>query len=128
MVIPSTVSNLQFCFQDCKLLSKVELKNYGRIWSSFINCDNITEIVIPDGVNSIEYAVTDCDNLRKVTFSRNISNINSSFRQCPFLMDIYYGGTIDEWKTVNVGSLTGATIVHCTDGDIRLENSHPKAG
>lgn len=129
IVIPSTVERIDESFSSCKLLSNVELKNSVLIENqSFNDCPGIIEFAVPEGTSDINHSLQNCANLRKLTLPKSIAKVVSSFMECPFLMDIYYGGTIDEWKTVNVGSLTGATIVHCTDGDIRLENSHPKAG
>jgi hypothetical protein len=63
----------------------------------------------------------ECTNLRKVTLSGDISNIEYSFAWCPFFQDLYYGGTKAGWSKVEKGSLSGTTVVHCTDGDAPLD-------
>lgn len=120
ITIPSTVDSLMLSFSRCKLLKKVELKNSGRIYGSFQECEQITEITVPDGVNVLEYSFWDCNNLRRVNLPSGITVTQSSFSNCPFLLDIYYAGTISEWKKINLGRLEGITIIHCKDGDVEL--------
>ena len=129
IVIPSTVERIDESFSSCKLLSNVELKNSVLIENrSFNDCPGIIEFAVPEGTSDINHSLQNCANLRKLTLPKSIAKVVSSFMECPFLMDIYYGGTIEEWKNVNTGELMGATIVHCTDGDVRLESTYQNAG
>ena len=118
--VPSTVNDLQSSFCDCILLKNVELKNAGGIASSFKNCTEITEVVLPSGIIAVSESFTNCTNIRKVTMPISLEHANHSFTDCPFLMDIYYEGTVEEWKKMYMINIEGTTIVHCKDGDVRL--------
>ncbi len=69
--------------------------------SAFRYCERLTSITIPDSVTSIGYA---------------------AFSGCSSLTDIYFGGIMEQWKTIDKSSFwnsnTGNYTVHCTDGDI----------
>ena len=118
--VPSTVNDLQSSFCDCILLKNVELKNAGGIASSFKNCTEITEVVLPSGIIAVSESFTNCTNIRKVTMPISLEHADHSFTDCPFLMDIYYEGTVEEWKKMYMINIEGTTIVHCKDGDVRL--------
>ena len=118
--VPSTVNDLQSSFCDCILLKNVDLKNAGGIASSFKNCTEITEVVLPSGIIAVSESFTNCTNIRKVTMPISLEHADHSFTDCPFLMDIYYEGTVEEWKKMYMNNIEGTTIVHCKDGDVRL--------
>lgn len=74
---------------------------------AFYECDNITSIYIPNSVKTIGgYVFEDCSNLSDITF----------------------GGTKDEWNSIDKHSIwigrTGAYNIRCTDGDV-TETSEP---
>lgn len=64
-----------------------------------------------------------CGNLASVTIPASVTKIdNFAFYACNSLIDVYYAGSMNQWKSVNIDSvgtspLPNATI-HCTDGII----------
>ena len=83
----------------------------------------ITAVVVEKGVTSIgTTAFAQCEHLASVTISDSVTHIGQgAFIRCSNLRDVYYPGTVEQWKQITVGdlndTLTDATI-HCTDGDI----------
>lgn len=92
--------------------------------SAFKDCENLTEVVIPDGVTKIEHdAFRSCSKLKKITIPNSVSSIgDDAFCNCSNLFDIYFNGTKAEWNSVgkwkNWNSGTVEYVIHCTDGDI----------
>ena len=74
--LPSTVTTLGFAAFEGSRLSEVILPADSQLvtlgYRVFYNCDNLTTIAVPDGVQSIDnYAFAYCDNLATVTFGEN---------------------------------------------------------
>jgi hypothetical protein len=70
---------------------------------AFMNCDELTTVVIPDSVTSIEAeAFYFCNNLEKVTFSQNLLSIGDyAFYQCENLTNL---NLPDSLTTIGVGT------------------------
>ena len=70
---------------------------------AFDCCSSLTTVVVPDGVMSIEWW---------------------AFCGCKSLTDITFQGTIAQWNKIklreNWKDKVPATVVHCTDGDVKL--------
>ena len=70
---------------------------------AFDCCSSLTTVVVPDGVMSIE---------------------KRAFFGCQSLTDITFQGTIAQWKKITLRDTwkhnIPATVVHCTDGDVKL--------
>ena len=74
--VPNTVTTLGFAAFEGSCLNEIlfpgdsQLVTFG--YRVFYNCDNLTAIAVPDGVQSIDnYAFAYCDNLAAVTFGEN---------------------------------------------------------
>ena len=77
--------------------------------NSFRNCDNITSVIIPDGVTSIgHYAFSSCAKLRSIVIPDSVNSIgNSAFNSCAYLESIDIQG--------NITTIEANTFVGCTN-------------
>ena len=89
---------------------------------AFSNCTNLKTVTIPEGITSIKYeAFSNCTNLKTVTIPKTVEKIgNFAFDNCKSLTDVYYSGFETQWKAINIGKsnecLDNATL-HCkTEG------------
>ena len=122
-----------YAFAECANLTSVIIPNsVTRIGSySFENCDSLESITLPENVANIEsMAFHSCDSLISVEISSTVSLFISSqafydcqalssividvglysvdhmvFDKCPNLTDIYYMGTQEQWRTINIDSV-----------------------
>lgn len=146
----------EFAFANNPALTSVELPNSLTeiLNCAFENCTSLESIVIPDKVTDINLRTFGgCTALKDVTLPKNVTflgqeafldckslesisipvSVNSMFGSvfdgCDALSDIYYGGTVEEWKNIEISLFDGTfeewmttfgenTVVHCTDGDI----------
>ena len=89
--------------------------------------EGLVNLVIPDGVTEIGYGVfTRCKSLASVEFGEGLTEIgNQAFLGCKSLTEIKYNGTMQQWEAVEKGKDLNygisATIVKCTDGEVKLE-------
>ena len=93
---------------------------------SFAMNNSIQSISIPNSVDTIEYsAFYKCQALTSITLPQSIKLIGEyAFYDCTSLNEIFYAGTIDEWKMVDksenwIGN-TLTTTIQCTDGACNL--------
>jgi hypothetical protein len=92
-------------------------------------------IVIPETVvlNEVTYRVTSigeraffrCDLLNFITITNSVMSIGkSAFFRCKELDSIRFGGTIAQWKQIELGIRwkyrSSAKLVLCTDGDLEI--------
>ena len=63
----------------------------GLYYSAFRYCDNLTSVVLPNGITSIPYcAFGDCTSLKSVTMGNAVTSINSwAFSGCFALQSLY---------------------------------------
>ena len=93
------------------------------------------DIIIPDAVvfNEITYRVTSigeraffsCDLLNFITIPNSVMSIGKrAFSRCKKLDFIRFGGTIAQWKQIELGIRwkyrSSAKLVLCTDGDLEI--------
>ncbi len=113
-----------YAFADCKNLVTISMADtvMSVSFGSFHNCPSLEEVTIPENVTTIGYAAFEgCMNLKKVTIPKTVKAIYTGAFNSRNLKDVYYGGTVEEWKNIKVWEgndvLNNATI-HCTDGNI----------
>ena len=119
ITIPDGVKSIgDLAFANCSNLTNVMLPDSVRSIGSmaFDLCTKLKSVAIPDGVVSIEDGTfTWCSGLTNVTIPKSVVNIGrSSFNMCDSLTDVYYAGSEEEWKSIDIGSyndpLLNATI------------------
>ena len=155
ITIPISVTNIGHCaFSNCKSLTSVEIPDsvtsIGR--SAFYYCISLTSIEIPNSVTSIgESAFSMCESLTNIDIPDSITHIDDStfffctslerikipnsvisigedaFEHCTSLTAISYGGTVEQWNTIEKGtnwdSYTDAYTIYCTDGEIAKDGT-----
>lgn len=86
---------------SANILSEIAYKNVSYTVTfidsyAFDDCDNLTEIVIPEGVTSIGHsAFYDCDSLTSVVIGNGVTYIGSiAFAGCDSLASVTIGGSV----------------------------------
>ena len=83
---------------------------------AFYYCTGLTSITIPEGVTSIgNDAFYTCTSLTSIIIPSSVTSIRSdAFNNCTSLTDVYYLGSAEQWKAIEVSSsnesLTNATL------------------
>lgn len=72
---------------------------------AFRGCTSLESIAIPDGTPAIyNGSFTGCTSLRSIVIPASVTKIgNLAFAQCSLLIDVYYGGSKEDWEKVDVG-------------------------
>ena len=106
IIIPNSVTSIEeAAFFDCDSLTNITLPTITSIGTNtFGDCSNLTSITIPDGVTSIgDAAFLCCINLRNITIPNSVTSIGAlAFAGCDRFTDVYYTGSKDEWKAINI--------------------------
>ncbi len=71
---------------------------------AFRNSGAITDIILPTSVSVIcQDAFSGCRSLERITIPRGIKKIEQgTFEQCTALADIYYEGSPEEWREIEI--------------------------
>lgn len=126
VVIENGVTSIgSYAFTNCENLKSIAIPNSVKTigYGAFSGCTNLESITIPNGVTSIgEAAFLVCTSLKTATIPVSVTSIDKdAFYDCNALTDVYYAGTVEQWKSITSEnddySLDVATI-HCSDGDI----------
>ncbi len=127
--IPDSVTSIgEYAFADCESLKSVyitDIKSWCEMsfndpifyykGNLFLNGELVTELVIPNSVESIrEYAFVGCASLESVTIGNNVTSIdNYAFQGCTSLESVTIGKgvtSIGSGAFSNCASLTSITI------------------
>ena len=75
-------------------------------YGAFANFDRLTEVSIPEGLTLIEsHAFSHCGSLTILTLPGSVREIGSeAFSSCYGLRDVFYLGTEETWRWVDVGT------------------------
>ncbi len=130
--IPNNVTTIEStAFGNCTKLSSVDLPTNwdtnisiysSGYFSPFYGCNNLTEIIIPEGATTIPVSAFDnCTSLESITIPSSVKSIcEDAFYNCTSLRDVYYTGTEEQWKKISIGNyndyLTNATIHYNYNG------------
>lgn len=119
ITIPRNVTKCgSHLFIDCVRLKNVKI--LGKLTkisaNMFAGCDDLRSIAIPDGVTTIEeMAFYSCNWMNSITIPESVTTIGESAFLDTNLLNIYYGGSKEQWKNnVSIGDfndiLYSATI------------------
>jgi len=92
VAIPDSVTYIDHAFYNCDSITNIILPNslnsIGH--SAFYDCDNIASIVLPDSVSRINYcAFCSCDNITNIVLPNSVKHIDCyAFRGCDKLNSI----------------------------------------
>lgn len=80
-------------------------------YNLFLNNNLVTNLIIPEGVTSIDN-FQDCISITSVVIPSSVTEICDAFENCINLADVYYSGSEDEWKAIKIyrGNLEHVTI------------------
>lgn len=118
-------------FNYCTSLESVTIPNSVRSIKpyTFYNCTSLKNVNIGNGAADIQRGVFEnCTSLTDVIIGSGIKWIGiEAFKGCDLLENIVYKGTVAEWSKVSqmskLSNDISAKVVHCTDGDVILENN-----
>ncbi len=92
-------------FSDCRELTDVTI-SYGSTTigaQTFQDCEKLSYIEIPDSVTHIgEDVFSRCTNLTSIVIGRNVKMIEDAFIPSQSIIDIFYKGKYEEWKTIHI--------------------------
>ena len=107
IALPDGLETIEFwAFALCDSLQTLEipgtikhLDNYA-----FQECKGLQEITILPGVETIGFDVFDgCVELQSITIPNTVKSIDvCTFRYCTKLENVFYGGTEEEWNTIEI--------------------------
>lgn len=109
-------------FSSCSKFTSVVIPGSVKTIGMYVfrNCSGLTSIVVQEGVESImSRAFSDCDNLSIVKLPGSLIYLSSStlFRDST-LQEVYFGGTVEAWKALQISYDRTKVTVHCADGDL----------
>lgn len=90
---------------------------------------SIKSLVILDGIETLgESAFNFCSSIKTLTIAKSVKTINDScFRFLLALKEIIYEGTVEEWNSINKGTLLtdleDGVLIKCTDNTIDFEGN-----
>ena len=105
-------------FSGCQSLSSINLpQSLTAIWGyAFYNCSKLTSIVIPEGVSALRTQVFgNCTILNNIVIPASVTSIDdSAFAYCNKLSVVYYGGTMEQWSQISIGSISNTSLTKAT--------------
>ena len=124
MNIPNSVTTIgQYAFYSCKL-TKVEIPdsviNLGG--GAFSYCYSLKSVELSSNASILNNSVifNNCTSLETVIFSKNIKRVGCGvFSNCSNLKDVYYTGTINEWRNIYIDSGTSNGVYNTENKYLR---------
>ena len=122
------IADFTLMMLDAKIDPLKYLKNVPEAYLR--ECSTIDYFDIPDHIERIDAcAFYYCANLTIVSIPESVKVIEyDAFSECPNLIEIRYGGTMDEWSKIKgatemnaFSNISENCIIYCTDGELGLE-------
>jgi hypothetical protein len=117
IMIPENVEYIgEWAFRGCEKLESIVIPD--GITSigdyTFCECSSLTDITLPESVESIGKHAFEKSAITNITFSDNVTSIGeSAFAQCNQLTDVYYGGSEEKWKEIDI-SISNDPLINAT--------------
>lgn len=128
VTIPASVTSIgSSAFYNCSGLTSITIPasvtNIGS--GAFFNCSGLTDVTIPEGVLSIgNPAFSGCSGLTSIAIPASATVIGTYvLRGCQNLKDVYYAGTCEAWRGLNLVYDRSSVTVHCADGTIEAHSA-----
>ena len=107
ITIPEGVKSIgSAAFEYCSSLTSIIIpESVTSIdYNAFYGCTSLTSITVPDGVKSIDYATfAYCSSLTSIVIPESVTSIIAyAFHDCTSLEKIYYKGSKNKWKKINI--------------------------
>lgn len=105
-----------YSFSACRNLTAIVLPPNLKSIEGFESCSGLTEIVLPSTVELINGgAFNNCTELKSITIPSSVKYIGCwAFHNCVKLKDVYYQGTKEQWGKIcfdeNCGEILNANI------------------
>ena len=109
ITLPAGLSKIPYlCFNNCKSLKSLTIPGSveGIEQSAFAGCESLSAVTICEGVKSIGVgAFLQCEKLETLSIPVSMTSVgNYAFYNSQSMSDIYYAGTSEQWKAINIDS------------------------
>ena len=94
---------------------------------AFLGCSSLVSVTLPEGITTINNnTFKRCTALASINIPESVKSIGQgAFEGCGALTDFNFNGTMEQWGAITLGNNwhnnAAFTVVHCTDGDVSLE-------
>ena len=129
IIIPKNITIIdEEAFDTCFNLESVYIQNGVTLINdyAFHNCINLENIVFGNRLEQIsDYVFVNCGKIKSLKLPKTLKSIGkSTFFSCSSLTNIYYDGTIEEWKNIKINSnnsILFTCTIHCIDGEYKYD-------
>lgn len=130
ITLPDSVKSIGVqAFQACIGLTSINIPSGVTSISmeTFNGCSALASVTLPEGLTNIGSSTfMDCTSLTSITIPSTVTMIDfEAFNYCEALTDFNFNGTMAQWEAITLGDgwkdNAAFTVVHCTDGDVTLE-------
>jgi hypothetical protein len=105
-------------FSDCVNITSIVIPDSVISINSyaFNNCNGLARVEIPDNVTTVgDYAFYGCTSLTSVVIGNSVTMIGVwAFKDCNKLADVYYKGTVSDWLGISIDSSDNSKLINAT--------------